>query len=345
MALRLMEIILPAAELSQISQLLEENGVLGTWSVTLGEEKSITRALLTAEQTETVSDLISRRYAHREEFRLLLFAVEAPLPLPEEKPAEEEPAAAAAPDEAKEKSAERISREELYQDVEDGTRLTVSFCVTVALSTLVATFGLLRDDVAILIGAMVIAPLLGPNVALSLASALGDGVLARRSAKTLAVGVTIAGLLSLLIGILVFVDPTVDSIASRTSVHPSDVVLALAAGSAGALAFTSGVATAVIGVMVAVALLPPIVAAGLLLGSGSTGAAFGALLLLVTNLTCINLAGVTTFLIQKIRPRTWWEAEQAKKATRVAIVSWLAVLLILLAIIYISASDPGLWPR
>ena len=49
--------------------------------------------------------------------------------------------------------------------------------------------------------------------------------------------------------------------------------------------------------------------------------------------------------MQGVRPRTWWEAEQAKKATRVAIVSWLAVLLILLAIIYISASDPGLWPR
>lgn len=340
MALRLMEIILPTSELSRLSELLEENGVLGTWSSTLGEEKSVARALLTAEQTETITDIISQRLGHREEFRLMLFAVEATLPLPAEKP-EDEPAAPAAAESAPEKAAGRISREELHQDVEEGTRLTASFCVTVALSTLVATFGLLRDDVAILIGAMVIAPLLGPNVALSLASTLGDGALARRSAKTLAVGVGIAGVLSLLIGILVAVDPSVSSIAARTRVQPGDMVLALAAGSAGALAFTSGTATAVIGVMVAVALLPPIVAAGLLLGSGLIHQAIGAGLLLITNLTCINLAGVITFLVQKIRPRTWWEAEQAKKATRVAITSWLVVLLILLVIIYISASGPG----
>lgn len=339
MALRLMEIIVPTGELPRIAGLLEENGVLGAWTSTLSEEKSIARALLSVEQTETVSDLISRQFGHQEGFRLLLFAVEATLPIPEKK-ADEAPAAETTPEEVPEKSAERISREELHQDVEDGSKLTVSFCVTVALSTLVATFGLLRDDVAILIGAMVIAPLLGPNVALSLASTLGDGELARRSARTLAVGVIIAGALSLLIGLLVFVDPAVPSIASRTRVNPGDVVLALAAGSAGALAFTSGVATAVIGVMVAVALLPPLVAGGLLLGSGSIELAFGASLLLITNLTCINLAGVVTFLVQKIRPRTWWEAERAQKATRLAIASWLLVLLILLAIIYLSASEP-----
>ena len=88
--------------------------------------------------------------------------------------------------------------------------------------------------------------------------------------------------------------------------------------------------------MVAVALLPPLVTLGMLAGSGFWKEALGALLLLLTNLICINLAGVVTFLLQGVRPRTWWEAKQAKKATRNAILIW-ATLLILLGVVIILA--------
>jgi uncharacterized hydrophobic protein (TIGR00271 family) len=114
---------------------------------------------------------------------------------------------------------------------------------------------------------MVIAPLLGPNVALSLATTLGDGDLARTALKTNAVGIGLALALSVCLGLILAVDPNIHEIASRTEVSLSDVVLALVAGGAGALAFTSGVPAALVGVMVAVALLPPLVTCGLLLGS------------------------------------------------------------------------------
>lgn len=78
--------------------------------------------------------------------------------------------------------------------------------------------------------------------------------------------------------------------------------------------------------MVAVALLPPLVAFGLLLGGGHAALAMGALSLFLMNLICVNLAGVTTFLVQGIRPATWWEKDRAVKSTRIAIVLW-AVLL------------------
>jgi uncharacterized membrane protein len=67
--------------------------------------------------------------------------------------------------------------------------------------------------------------------------------------------------------------------------------------------------------------------------------AVGALLLLVTNIICVNLAGVMTFLAQGIRPRKWWEASKAKKAARVAITLWSVLLAILVAVILISRNN------
>ncbi len=77
-----------------------------------------------------------------------------------------------------------------------------------------------------------------------------------------------------------------------------------------------------LGVKVAVAILPPLVASGLLLGGGHPASAIGALSLFLLNLICVNLAGVITFLAQGIRPATWREKDRAKKATLIAIGLW-----------------------
>ena len=126
--------------------------------------------------------------------------------------------------------------------------------------------------------------------------------------------------------LVVAFDPFGSEIVTRTHVSLGDIVLALASGAAGALAFTSGLPSALIGVMVAVALLPPLVTCGLLLGAGHGAMATGAMLLFITNLICINLSGVATFLLHGIRPLTWWEADRAKRATRNAIVIWVLLL-------------------
>jgi uncharacterized membrane protein len=115
-----------------------------------------------------------------------------------------------------------------------------------------------------------------------------------------------------------------------------DVALALASGAAGALAFTTGASSALIGVMVAVALLPPLVTCGLLFGAGHGAMAMGALLLFLTNMICINLAGVATFLLQGIRPLSWWEAKVARKATLRAMLLWVVLLAALVIVILYS---------
>ncbi len=329
MPLRLVELMASSAEIEEVRELLRSTAALQVWASGAADD-ALLRILVDAEHVESVSDALLDRFGSRQDFRLVVLAVEATVPAVEQ-PEESEGAAAGGGGSEKE-APQRLSREELYEDLADASRLTPVYMVMTALSTIVAAVGLLHGDVAIIIGAMVIAPLLGPNIALSLACTLGDGGLARRSLTAIAVGLLIAAGLSLLLGAVAGVDPRIPEIAARTDVGFTSIVVALAAGAAGSLAFTRGVPAVVVGVMVAVALLPPLVVAGLLAGAGQERLALGALILLVTNVTCVNLAAVATFLVQKVRPRTWWEAERAKRATVLAVASWLVMLLVLVGL-------------
>jgi uncharacterized hydrophobic protein (TIGR00341 family) len=321
MALRLIEMVLQGKDGAEVRELLKEHKVLEHRQIRLPDGEVLVRILLGAEQSETVLDLLGERYAGEDGNRVVMLPVEATLPR-----AEPEPAAVPEQPAPEEKSPERIGREELYEDIKDAARCSRVYLAMVVLATVVAAIGLYYNSVAIIIGAMVIAPLLGPNVALSLATTLGDLPLLRRSLLTALAGIATAMVLSVIIGLLLHVNPALTEVASRTRVGVGDIVVALASGCAGALAFTTGVSATLIGVMVAVALLPPLVTFGLLLGSGHPEPAMGALSLFLMNLICVNLAGVTTFLVQGIRPATWWEKDRASKATRIAIGLWVALL-------------------
>lgn len=333
MALRLIEMVLPEQKSKRLEELLADRKPLGVWHQELQDDKILVRVLLSTEETEATLDLLEKHFSVSEGFRVMLMPVEATLPRPE---IPEEESAPEQPEKVPEAKVERISREELYQDIVDAARITKVYILMIILSSVVAAIGLLGNNVAIIIGAMVIAPLLGPNVAFSLSVTLGDMDLARSSLKTNIVGLLTSLGLAVAVGLIFKITPAVPEIASRTSVGIANIVLALASGSAGALAFTTGVSATLIGVMVAVAILPPLVAFGMLLGAGYYHAALGAMLLLLTNLICVNLAGTVTFLAQGIRPVTWWEADRAKKATRIAILFGVSLLLILTVIILLS---------
>jgi len=146
--------------------------------------------------------------------------------------------------------------------------------------------------------------LLQPAVGMSLAATLGDLEFLRRSCWTLATGIVVALIVSLILGMFLDIDPSAPALAARTRVELSDVAVALAAGAAGAIAYTSGSVNPVIGVMVAVALIPALAATGLLLGAGHMAEGWGAALLTLTNVISINLAGIAAFLLRNVRPRT-----------------------------------------
>ncbi|MEZ5319411.1 MAG: TIGR00341 family protein [Vicinamibacterales bacterium] len=333
MALRLLEVVVPATGLEQIPSLLQDTRAVPVWTSAVEAGTGVARILVDAQDAEAISDLLTRHFGSADRFRVVLLPVEATLPKIKRPPP---PPAPEPGGRAGRVGPKRISREELYEDIAQASQLTPVYVVMVSLSTVVAAVGLIRGDVAIIIGAMVIAPLLGPNVALSLASTLGDPALAWRSLRAIAAGVATAATLSFLLGLALRVDPATPELAARTAPGLGDVILALASGAAGSLAFTSGVPAVVVGVMVAVALLPPLVVAGLLAGSGHMGLAGGALTLALTNVTCINLAAVATFLVQRVGPRTWWEANRARRASIVAVATWVAMLAVLLALIWLG---------
>lgn len=343
MALRFLQIYVPENEDSKIDEVLEGLEVLATWRDTTADDRIVVQLLVPAELSESIMDRFERAYAHCDGFRVVLFPVEATLPRLEHSNGESR-----ADQETLEPSKNtfgesgRISREELYNDITEKLGVNRVFVAMTTLSAVVAALGLLRNDVAVIIGAMVIAPLLGPNVAMSLAATLGDVPLLRRSLFTNIVGVTLALIVSFAIGVTSTVDPTITAIAARTGLRIDDLALALAAGSAGTFAFTRGLPGAVIGVMVAVALMPPLVTFGMLLGAGHFVPALGALLLTVANVVCINLAGVATFLFQGVRPRTWWQDKQAKRSSRLAIIMWFSLLTTLAFIIYVTQMSESL---
>ena len=228
-------------------------------------------------------------------------------------------------------------REALYQDVAKGARLDMTYILLLILSTIVAAIGMIENNVAVVIGAMVIAPLLTPNLALSLGTALGDVKLIKESAQTLLVGIAMAVVLSTLLG---FLWPgTLDSpeLLARTHAGWSAVALALASGAAAALSLTTGLSSVLVGVMVAVALLPPASTVGLMLGQGNVGLAIGAALLLAINIVCVNLASKVVFYLKDIRPRKLVEKNKASGAMRVYILVWAASLLVLMVAVYLRA--------
>lgn len=335
---RVIKIILPENHGEQALKLLESQENLSFWQEELSGGNFVASALTDSGRSETIMDLFEKRFSSVEGFRLILFPVEASIPRTD---TDGEDVSASSQDKTKtdQKIASRISREELYSDIVDSTKLSNIFVLMTILSTVVVAIGLLKNNVAVIIGAMVIAPFLGPNVALALSTNLADKKLGLNALKTLLSGICIVLMLSACMGYFFEANPTIPEIATRIRADLSDIILALASGCAGVLAFTTGASSAVIGVMVAVALLPPLTVSGLLLGTGQFSEAFGAFLLFITNIICINLAGVLTFLVQGVSPQAWWEADRAKKATRKALALWSIILAVLAVIIFLWKTE------
>jgi uncharacterized hydrophobic protein (TIGR00341 family) len=279
------------------------------------------RLLVADDKLQPVLDSLQTLLGVQTAARIVVLPVDIALPKPSEQERKEEDAATAA-------------RESLYEGVERNARLDLNFIVLVSLSTVVAAIGLIESNVAVVIGAMVIAPLLGPNLALGLGTTLGDVSLMRKSVLTGSAGIALAIALSVGIAAIWPFDLASPEIASRTQVGLDSVALALASGAAAALSLTTGLSSVLVGVMVAVALLPPAVTLGLMLGHGEFNLAMGAGLLLAINLVCVNLACKLVFMFKGIHPRTWVEKEKAKHAMLVYILGWVITLIILILIIY-----------
>ena len=177
------------------------------------------------------------------------------------------------------------------------------FGLMIALSVIVAVMGMSADSAAVVIGAMLLAPLMQPVLATAACIAMA---LFRRAATAFGVvllatvgSVVLAYVLSAL-----FVSGELpDEVTSRTAPDIRDLVVALAAGTAGAYATVrKDVSASLPGVAVAVALVPPLAAIGISLEAGNATFAWGAVLLYTTNLIAIVFAGVVVFVVTGFVP-------------------------------------------
>ena len=334
---RLIQILVPEEDRAEIEDFACEHGlcVLGGPS---DQPLHAIELLVQANEVEGVIDAATPILKRTEHARLVVLAVEASYPRiekEEEKDNDKDKNGDADEDESKSKKAPaRISRDELYADVNEFAEISWTFVIMTVLSSIVAAVGFSRNSPAVIIGAMVIAPLLGPNMALALATTLGDTKLAFRSLRTNAIGFSIAIVTGAVSGLIWPLDTESNEIALRTNSSFGEIALALVTGIAGALAVSTGVASSLVGVMVAVALLPPIIIASMLAVQGSIGHAGDALLLLAINVICLNLASVLTFRAKGIRPSSWWEAERAKKSTRIAMIVWFVLLGVVIGLVW-----------
>ena len=335
--LRKIEIVLPIDETDSLNEILENYEVLDKYKISFLEDKALYLITLNVENSGPLLDELEKKLAFAEGFRLNMMEVEATIPavkMEEDKDEKEDEAISSDTDEdvpeEKNNSTKGLSRQELYTDISDSINLNSNYILMCILSAIVASSGVMLDNVAVIVGAMVIAPLLGPNVGMALASTLGDMELGKKALKASIAGAGAAIIVALIAGLILNPDSWPHEVLSRTSVGWGDITLALASGSAGTLAFTTGTSGAVIGVMIAVALMPPLVVVGILLGAGEFVMAGGALLLFTSNIICINLAGVITFIYQGIRPLNWWEEKKAETTRKYSLILWMILLTLLI---------------
>ena len=220
----------------------------------------------------------------------------------------------------------------LYSTVASGGDPNWTYYGYVVLATLVAAVGLLTDSVAVVIGAMVIAPLLGPLLALAFGATLGDLALIRRSVLTAGSGIALALLLSLGAGWIIPLELDTREITSRLGVGLDGLLVAVASGAAGALAASRGTPGALVGVMVAVAILPPTTVVGLMLGQGRFVDAWGAFQLLGLNIAGLHLAAQAVFVFNGVRPGSWWQKRGAAQSRVVSFLVSGAVILVFLVV-------------
>ncbi|MEM1370170.1 MAG: DUF389 domain-containing protein [Cyanobacteria bacterium P01_H01_bin.15] len=225
---------------------------------------------------------------------------------------------------------EPIPLEELSYTREQASIPHFSFFLLLAMASLIASIGLLSNSTATIIGAMIVAPLMNPILSVAFGIITGDWVLYRRSLWTLLMGTLFTILIAYGISALLGVTVVGTEILSRTEPTLLDLVVAIAAGAAGAFSMTRrSIANSIAGVAIAVALVPPLctVGIGLQMGQnasanlgiliGKQSIAQGAFLLYLTNLVGITAAACVVFVCL-----SYGRAEAAIRG----IFNWLIIL-------------------
>jgi uncharacterized hydrophobic protein (TIGR00271 family) len=215
------------------------------------------------------------------------------------------------------------------------------YFLMVMLSCSIATFGLITNSAAVIIGAMLVAPLMSPILGLSLASVVAEERIFERALLALVEGVffsiIMSAFLSWISRILPFgflIDLPAEVLA-RTHPTPFDLGIALAGGAAAAYALAQPRLSATLpGVAIATALMPPLCTVGIGIATLRWDVAYGAVLLFITNLAAISFAGILVFVVlgfRPVRPEVRWH-----RIPRSLLISAVMVMIVMIPLVFLT---------
>jgi uncharacterized hydrophobic protein (TIGR00341 family) len=305
------EAIAPPSNEDAITRIAKQNNATDYWISSSSDKQIAVKILVDKAKSQKILDQLQKLMKGKSNFRVLASSLEIALPYEKNENSN---------------NTATIPREALLSQLRAQGKLDGHYMMLVFLSTIVAAIGLIENNVAVIIGAMVIAPLLGPNLALSLSTTLGqvNGIL--DALRTLVVGILFALSISIILSLFYPNLALTPELLTRTTVGLDGLALALASGAAAALSITTGVSSVLVGVMVAVALLPPTVTLGICLGIGAYPEAKGAALLLIANIASVNLTAQLTMRLKGIKPREEDQHFTAMIIFIIGIVFWCALI-------------------
>ena len=236
-------------------------------------------------------------------------------------------------------SSSNLSQEEIYSKAQEFSGFDKAEWGLIAVSSAIAAYGLALDNVIVVIGAMMLAPILSPFVSGAISVVVGDKSLMFDSIKSGLMSVVLAVVVAFFASSLIPVSttPTLELVSTPGILTG---VLSLLVGSAAALSFATGLRDQIAGVAVAIALVPPLASVGIGLRLGDPTFIINAASVTLINITSVLLAGFFTLKLLGLKPSTYYKKQEAHDLHYVLPVAFIILMFLIVPIVFTSFNSP-----
>jgi uncharacterized hydrophobic protein (TIGR00271 family) len=196
-----------------------------------------------------------------------------------------------------------VDHKDVIKELYSRTEMTGSYIAALVFANLIALLGLLSNSVAVVIGAMLISPLMGPIFSLGLSFAMGNLILARKAGRIIAISVLVTVVAAAFFTVISPLKEATAEILARTHPNIYDLLVAIFAGAIGAIALCTrkNYLFTTTGIAIATAVIPPLSVVGYGIGTLQLGMAMGGFLLFFTNLVAIVISSDIVFMLLRFR--------------------------------------------
>jgi len=207
--------------------------------------------------------------------------------------------------EISEELSSRVSVEEIESSVKEGMELNINFYLFIMIAAFIAGAGLILNSAAIIIGSMIISPFMGPILGVSYGIIsknyllVGKGIIGQFLSLFIAIGI---GVLLASLAFLIYGSPSIThEMMNRNFPTIFDLIVSIGAGLAVGFAITGKIQSSLVGIAIAVSLMPPAVNIGVAIIYGNLLLSFGSFVLLMSNILVINFMAILIFKLKKIK--------------------------------------------